>query len=405
MVRFDSISQHIFPVAFRSMFWATCWCTGLYGAHYDVGASDTEIRIGNISPITGPINYASQISATAMAYMNKINDEGGINNRKIVFIRKDDAFDPSKTVTLTRELVETDRVLLLCITLGTSGNLAVKDYIDRKQIPQLFIISGLDAFYDPVKAPWILPGIPKYSLEGKILANYLIRNRPDASVAAIYLNTDGNKSAYNGFRNGLDKKADAMIVKALSVNVTDPSVESQMKILKNSGANTLFCSMLGKLAVQCLQLAYDMEWRPFTMIYNGSITEDEIQQIGPQKLIGTVMAEIYKDPSNPRWQDDKGINDYKQFMQKYHPTGNLNSKFCVQGYLLGQLLASILHKAGDNLTRENIMSIATNMNYTSADFPVLLPGIDVHTTPDNYEMFSQMKLVQYNGKFWAPMDE
>jgi branched-chain amino acid transport system substrate-binding protein len=386
---------------------AACLQAPLHSAQYDVGATDDEIRIGCTAPLSGPIaNLAAVMSKTAMAYFEKINlEQGGVNGRKVLFIIKDDAYDPRKTVELTRELVENERVLFTFLSVGTATNMAVKDFLNFRKIPQLFVTVGPDDFFDPVKSPWTLPLVPKYSIETKQLAEYLLKNKPDAKIGALYLNTDGNKAFFNGFKKALGAKSDSMIVKAVMANVTDPSVQTQIQVLRNSKADTFFCPVLGKLAVSALQLAYDSGWKPFTLIYSYSLTEQEEAQIGSEKLIGVVAAGIFKDLSNPRWKEDKGIKDYVEFMKKYYPSGNPNCRYCFLGYFGAQLMVDILKTAGDVLTRENIMNIATNLNYSSADFPVLLPGIKLHTTPTNYAMFENMILQRYEGHFWDLLEK
>jgi branched-chain amino acid transport system substrate-binding protein len=373
----------------------------LHSAQYDIGATDKEIRIGCTAPLSGPVAHLAAVSATAMAYFDKINrEEGGVNGRKIVYLRKDDAYDPRKTVELTRELVDNERVLLTLLSAGTATNMAVKDFLNFRKIPQLFVTAGPDDFFDPVKAPWTLPIVPKYSIETKQLADYLLKNKPEAKIGALYLNTDGNKSFFNGFKKALGAKSDTMIVKAVMANVTDPSVQMQIQILRNSHADTFFYPVLGKLAISGLQLAYDSGWRPLTLIYSYSLTEQDEEQLGSERLIGIIVASIFKDITNPRWKEDKGIKDYVAFMDKYYPNGNANCRNCLLGYFGAQLMVDILKTAGDTLTRENIMNITKNLNYSSADFPVLLPGIQLHTTPTNYAMFENMVLQRYEGRFW-----
>jgi branched-chain amino acid transport system substrate-binding protein len=272
--------------------------------------------------------------------------------------------------------------------------------LNFRKIPQLFVSTGPDDFFDPIKAPWTLSIVPKYSIETKQLADYLLKNKPDAKIAVLYLNTDGNKSFFNGFKKALGAKSDSMIVKAVMANVTDPSAQTQIQVLKSSQADTFFCPALGRLAVSALQLAYDSGWKPLTLIYSYSLTEEEEKQIGSEKLIGIIAAGIFKDLNNPLWKEDKGVKDYIEFMQKYYPSGNPNCRNCLLGYLGAQLTVDILKKAGDVLTRENVMNIATNLNYTSADFPVLLPGIKLHTSPTDYAMFKNMVLQRYEGRFW-----
>jgi branched-chain amino acid transport system substrate-binding protein len=380
--------------------------THLYAAQYDVGASDSEIKIGNTAPLTGPLAATNEMFSTAaLAYIDKINkEEGGVNNRKIVILRKDDQYDPSKTVEVTRELVEKDRVLFIYYPLGTPTSIAVKDYLNQRRIPQLFVIGASEQFYDPVRAPWTLSIYPKYTLQADILAKYLLKHKPNARVGVLYLNSDFGHTFYNGFKDGLGDKASSMIAKAVPINTTDSSVDFQIQALKNSGADTLLLLVVGRLTVPSLKLAYDSGWKPSVLLFGNLATGNIMQEVGLEKLQGAIAAQVFKSPEDPSWKDDKSISEYKKFMHAYYPTGDVNNGICVQGYFAGQLLVAILKKAGDNLTRENIMNIAKNMNYTSADFPVLLPGIELHTSPTNYEMFSTMNVLQFDGTSWKAVE-
>jgi branched-chain amino acid transport system substrate-binding protein len=232
----------------------------------------------------------------------------------------------------------------------------------------------------------------------------MMENKPQAKLAVLYANTDFGISLFNGIKNGFGTKADSTIVKALPINLRDSSVQFQIQALKNSKADMFFSIAAGKLAVPAMQQAYDSGWKPQLLVPFAIATDDEVfEKVGFEKIVGAISADIYKHPRDPRWKDDIGISAYKEFMEKYYPSGNVNNKLNVQGYFAGQLLVSILEKAGDNLTRENIMKIATHMDFSSADFPVLLPNIEIHTTPTDYELFAAMTLLQFDGSFWIPL--
>jgi branched-chain amino acid transport system substrate-binding protein len=386
----------------------------VYSAQYDNGASDTEVKIGNITPLTGPLQAVAPLFINAtVAYINKINQEqGGVNGRKVIFITKDDGFDPTKTVDMTRELVEKDKVLFIAFTNGTAANLATRDYLNQRKIPQLFIRTGSETFYDPVKYPWTLPIYPKFTLEAHLFAKYLLKHKPNAKVGVIYVNTDYGNGYLKAFKEGLGDKADTMIIKTVALNSSDSSVQFQMQVLKSSGADTLLHLANGKLAIPTVNQAHDSGWKPLLLLPYTLVIRDEIRasaggdEAAAKKLIakinGAITSGMAKDPFDPKWKDDKGIKDYLEFMQKYYPEGDINQRINMFSYFSGQLLIEILRKAGDNLTRENIMRIATNLDYTAEDFPVLLPGLKVRTTPTNYEILPVLILVKYDGESVVP---
>jgi branched-chain amino acid transport system substrate-binding protein len=378
----------------------------LFGSQYDKGATDTEIKIGNTTSWTGPLAINTTV-ATTMAYIAKINkEEHGVNKREIIFISKDDGFDPIRTTEATKDLVDRDQVLFMCLSLGTPTNLAVKDFLNGRQVPQLFLQGAADEFYDPEKAPWTLSIYPKYSLEGSTLAKYVLKYKPNAKIGTLSPNSDFGRSFLKGFKATIATMPSVTIVKEQTANDRDPSVEFQIKSLKISEADVFLVVLLGKQAAQALQAAYDTGWKPQLLLFNNATLRDEIfAKVGFEKVKGAVSTEVYKDPSDPRWDNDEAINEYRRFMNDYYPKGNPNSRYNLKGYFAGQLLVSILKKAGDNLTRNNIMNIAKNMNYNSTDFPVLLPVVEIHTTPNDYVMFPKLTLVQFDGNSWYPINE
>jgi branched-chain amino acid transport system substrate-binding protein len=378
----------------------------LFSSHYDPGATDEEIKIGNTSSLTGPIAVNTTVTATK-AYIDKINlEEGGVNNRKVTFIVKNDAYDPTKTIDATRELVQNEKVLFMFLSQGTPTNLAVKDYLNQHKVPQLFIQGASDEFYKPQKSPWTLSIYPKYSLEGATLAKYVLKYKPNARVAILSPNSDAGSSLLSGFKKEIATNPGIKIIKELTANDRDPSVDFQIKILKTSGADTFLVMLLGKQATQALKESYDSGWKPRLLLFNNATIRDEIfAKVGFEKLKGAISTELYKDQSDPRWREDKAIIEYRRFMSEYYPQGNADSKYNLKGYFAGQLLIDILKKAGDDLTRSNIMRIATNMNYSAQDFPVLLPGVEIHTTPDDYEMFPKVTLQEFDGNSWVPFKD
>jgi branched-chain amino acid transport system substrate-binding protein len=376
-----------------------------YGSQYDIGANDTEIVLGNTAPMTGNMSTFYSVISTAMAYIEKINtEEGGVNNRKVVIISKNDYFEPTKTVELTRELIEKDRVLFIFLPVGTPTGLAAQDYLNRRQIPQLFATGASNNFFDPLKNPWTISISYKYSTYAKLLAKYLLSNTPDSKVAILYVNSDYGQTVLNAFKEGLGDKVHKMIVKELPISPTDTSVDFQIQVLKRTGADTFLSIVSGKLALPAAKFAFDSGWKPRTIIPHGTgLSEGKIESIGRERILNTISASLYKNPGDPLWSNDKGIIEYKAFMKKYNPKANVNDHLNVVGYFAAQLLIAILKKAGDNLTRENIMNIAKNLRYSSEDFPILMPGIDIATTPTNYELYSRIVLTQFDGHSWIPL--
>jgi branched-chain amino acid transport system substrate-binding protein len=378
----------------------------LYSSQYDVGASDSQIKIGNTAARTGSLAPLSAYVIAAEAYFEKINtEEGGINNRKIVFIAKDDVYDPAKTIDLTKNLIEHERVLFIFLPLGTPTTMATKEYLNKLGIPQIFTSGGIDEFYEPQKTPWTISGSLKYSSNAKHLAQYLLDHKPQSKVAILYFNSDFGKSVLKSFKEGLGDKAASMVVKEVPIRSTDVSVQFPMQVLKSSGADVFVPIVAGNILIPIIQQAHDSGWKPTLLLAEGLGWDSTmLEEAGFNKVVGAVSAEVYKDPSNPRWKDDKGVNDYKEFMKKYYPDGDVNSKISIRGYVLSQLMVLTLKKAGDNLTRQNIMNLITNMHYTSADIPMLLPGVEIHTTPEDYEMFSKAILMQFDGHTWNPVN-
>ena len=367
---------------------------------YGPGVTDTEITIGQTTAYSGPASaYGQLLSKTGVTYIRMINDRGGINGRKINLISLDDSYSPPKTVELTRKLVEQDNVLGLFDSLGTAPNAAIQDYLNEQHVPQ-FAISGAGRFTDPARYPWTMGVIASYETEGRIYAKYILQNIKDAKIAVLYQNDDLGKDYLKGFRAGLGSQADSMIVKTASYELTDPTVDSQIIALKTSGANVLFDAGSPKFAAMAIRKAYELEWRPTHFL---SLTANSIPgalvPAGVEKAIGIISASPNKDPSDPAWANDKGVEDYLAFMKAYIPDKNPNDLLVSSGYGLAQLVVYVLEKCGDNLTRDNVMHQATHMN--GVELPMLLPGIKISTSPTNYRGYNQMKLEKFDGKRWV----
>jgi branched-chain amino acid transport system substrate-binding protein len=368
--------------------------------HYGPGVSDSEITIGQTTAYSGPASaYGQLLSKTGVAYVRMINERGGINGRKINLISLDDSYSPPKTVELTRKLVEQDNVLGIFDSLGTAPNASIEDYLNEQHIPQ-FAISGASRFNDPARYPWTMGVIASYETEGRIYAKYILQNIKDAKIAVLYQNDDLGKDYLKGLKEGLAGQAQSMVVKTASYELTDPSIDSQIIALKASGANVLFDASSPKFAALAIRKAYELEWRPTHFL---SLTANSIPgalaPAGVEKAIGIISASPNKDPSDPVWANDKGVQDYLAFMKSYLPDKNPSDLLVSAGYALTQIMVYTLERCGDNLTRDNLMYQATHMN--DVEFPMLLPGIKINTSPTNYRGYNQLQLEKFDGKRWV----
>ncbi len=365
---------------------------------YSPGASDTEIKIGNTNPYSGPASAYGAIGKAIGAYFAKVNDEGGINGRKLNFVTLDDGYSPPKTVEQTRRLVEQDNVLLMFQQLGTPSNTAVHKYLNAKKVPQLFVATGASKWGDPKGFPWTMGWQPNYQTEAKIYARHILDHKPGGKIAVLYQNDDYGKDYLKGFKDGLGAKA-SMIVAEASYEVTDPTVDSQMVTLKASGADIFFNITTPKFAAQAIRKAYDIDWKPLHFLNNVSNSVGSVlTPAGVEKAVGLISSYYLKDPTDPQWADDAGYKDWLAWMKKYNPDGNLNDTFNVYGYAVAQTLVQVLQQCGDDLTRENVMKQAANLKSLSQ--PMLLPGITISTGPDDFYPIEQMQLMRFNGKIW-----
>ncbi len=372
--------------------------------HYGPGVSDTEIKIGQTSAYSGPASaYGTLLSKTQVAYVRMINDRGGINGRKVTLISLDDGYSPPKTIEQTRRLVEQDNVLGIFDSLGTAPNAAIQEYLNEQHVPH-FAISGASRFNDPARYPWTMGVIASYETEGRIYAKYILQNIKDAKIGVLYQNDDLGKDYLKGMQNGLGDRAQSMIVKAVSFELTDPTIDSQMITLKASGANVFFHASSPKFAAQAIRKAFELDWRPtYFLSLTGNSIPAALAPAGVEKSIGIISASPNKDPSDPMWANDKGMQDYLAFVKTYIPDKDPSDLLMSGGYNLAQIMLYILERCGDNLTRENVMYQATHMQ--GVDFPMLLPGIKVSTSPTNYRGYNQLQLEKFDGKRWAPFGE
>ncbi len=366
---------------------------------YDPGASDTEIKLGNIMPYSGPASAYSLIPKTQQAYFDKINAEGGINGRKINFISYDDGYSPPKTVEQARKLVESDEVLLIFQSLGTANNAAIQRYMNAKKVPQLMVATGATRFGDNPKAsPWTMGWQPNYQSEGRIYAKYILNEKPSAKIGVLYQNDDFGKDLLKGLKDGLGDKA-GLIVAEASYEVTEPTVDSQMVKLKASGADVFVNITTPKFAAQAIRKAAEIGWQPLHIVNNvANSVGSVLKPAGLENARGIVSTAYYKDSTDPSWKDDPGMKEWTAFMDKWFPDGDRTSSFTIYGYASAQAIVQILEASGDDLTRENVMRQATNLNNVTLN--VLLPGISMTTSPTDYFPLEQMQMMKFDGERW-----
>jgi ABC-type branched-subunit amino acid transport system substrate-binding protein len=369
---------------------------------YDPGASDKEIKIGNIMPYSGPASAYGTIGKTEAAYFKMINDEGGINGRKIDFISLDDGYSPPKTVEDARRLVEQEQVLFIFSPLGTPPNTAIHKYMNAKKVPQLFVATGASKWNDPQHFHWTMGWQPNYQTEAGIYAKHILETTPNAKIAVLYQNDDYGKDYLEGFEKGLGAKAKTMIVAKASYETSDPTVDSQIVQLQASGANVFFNITTPKFAAQAIRKAYDIGWKPIQYLNNVSASIGSVlTPAGLDKSTGVISIQYLKDSLDPAWKNDKGMKDWYAFMAKYYPDGNVKDGSNVVGYGLAQTLVQVLKQCGDNLTRENVMKQAASLKDFRTE--VLLPGIHINTSATDYAPIEAMQLIRFDGKEYVSM--
>jgi branched-chain amino acid transport system substrate-binding protein len=376
----------------------------LAAGQYGPGASDTEIKIGNTMPYSGPASAYGTIGKLEAAYFTMLNEQGGINGRKINFISRDDGYSPPKTVELVRKMVEEDQVLLTFNILGTPPNSAVQAYLNDNKVPQLFVATGADKWNDPSKFPWTMGWQPSYRIEARIYGKYILKQFPNAKIAILYQNDDFGKDYLTGLREGLGAKADQVLVASKTYETTDPTVDSQIVSLQSSGADTLLVAAIPKFAAQAIRKVGDIGWKPNFFLTNVSASVGAVlKPAGFDKSQGIITAGYLKDPNDPQWQASAEYKAWLEWMQKYYPGGSLADVNNVYGYSAAQTLAYVLKAAGDNLTRENIMKQAASIH--NLKLPMALPGIVVSTSPTDFAPFKQMQLQKFEGETWQLFGE
>jgi branched-chain amino acid transport system substrate-binding protein len=366
---------------------------------YDPGASDSEIKIGNINPYSGPASAYGLIGKTIGAYFNKVNAEGGINGRKINYISYDDGYSPPKAVEQARKLVESDEVLLIFQSLGTPSNSAIHKYMNAKKVPQLFVATGATKWGDPKNFPWTMGWQPNYQSEGRIYAKYLLDNHPNGKIGILYQNDDYGKDYVKGMKDGLGAKAATMIVSEQPYETSDPTVDSQVINLKASGADVFFNVTTPKFAAQAIRKAHELGWKPVHLLNNVSNSVGSVLKPAGFDAAKDVLTTAYfKDPTDPTWKDDAAYKKWAEFMGKYFADGDKSSSFTVYGYAVAQTLVQVLKQCGNDLTRENVMKQAANLKNVEID--MLLPGINVNTGASDFFPIEQMQMMRFNGQRW-----
>ena len=366
---------------------------------YDPGASDTEIKIGNINPYSGPASAYGLIGKTIDAYFKKINAEGGINGHKVTFISYDDGYSPPKTVEQARKLVVSDEVLLVFQSLGTPGNTAIQKYMNAKKVPQLFVATGATQFGNPKEFPWTMGWQPNYQSEGRIYAKYVMEKHPNGKIGILYQNDDYGKDYVKGLKDGLGAKAASMIVAELPYEVADPTVDSQIVTLKSKGADVFFNVTTPKFAAQAIRKAHEIGWQPVHLLNNVSNSVGSVlKPAGLEASKGILSTGYIKDYTDPTWKDDAAMKEWLAFMNKYFPDGDKTSTFTVYGYAVAQSLVQVLKQAGDELTRANVMKQAANLK--NHEIGVLLPGIKLNSGPNDFYPIEQMQMMKFNGTTW-----
>jgi branched-chain amino acid transport system substrate-binding protein len=366
---------------------------------YDVGATDTEIKIGNIMPYSGPASAYGVIGKTEAAYFNKINAEGGINGRKINFISYDDAYSPPKTVEQARKLVESDEVLFIFNPLGTPPNSAIQKYMNTKKVPQLFVATGATKWNDPKEFPWTMGWQPNYQSESQIYAKYILKNHPNAKIAVLYQNDDYGKDYLKGFKDGLGSKGASLIVMEESYEVSEPTVDSHIVKLKSTGADVFFNITTPKFAAQAIKKNSEIGWKPLHFLNNVSASIGSvIKPAGFENAQAIISSNYLKDPTDAQWKTDKGMIAWNEFLDKYYPEANRADASVMYAYIVAQGIVHVLKACGDDLTHANLMKQAASIK--DLQLGGLLPGVKVNTSATDFAPISQLQLMKFKGETW-----
>jgi ABC-type branched-subunit amino acid transport system substrate-binding protein len=368
---------------------------------FDTGVTDTEIKLGQTMPYSGPASGYATIGRVEVAYYQMVNAKGGVNGRKITFISLDDAYSPPKTVEQTRKLVEQDEVFAMVGSLGTPTNSAVQRYLNSKKVPQVFISTGASKWNDPEDFPYTIALAPPYQLEGETFSKYVLANRPNAKIGIMTQNDDAGRDYVSGVRKGLGENADRMLVQSVTYENSDPTVDSQIVKLKASGADTLFSGGTPRIAAQTIRKIAELGWKPFNWIVApANSIKGVLEPAGVENARGLVTTLAYKSATDPRWENDPDVKEFHQFISNWMPQADLGDSNLVVGYVSAYLTTRILELCGKDLSRERFMKQATTLSKVRA--PMLLPGITLTTRPDHYAPFSQLQMARFDGASWVP---
>jgi len=368
------------------------------------GVTATEIKIGQTMPYSGPASAYGVIGKAEAALFKKVNDEGGINGRKINLISLDDGYSPPRTVEQTRRLVEQEEVAFLFQGLGTAANTAVRQYLNQRKVPQLFVATGADKWGDYQHYPWTIGFQPSYRTEAQIYAKYILKEKPDAKIAVLYQNDDFGKDYLIGLKSGLGDRHGTMVIKEASYETTDPTIDSQVVGLQSAGADLLITAATPKFAAQTIRKIAEIGWKPAHIMSNVSNSVGAVlQPAGFEKAIGLISSSFQKDPTEPEWRDDADMNAWRAFMKQYLPDADATDRFYVYGYAAAMTLLAALRQCGHDLSRANIMKQVAALH--DQEIPTLLPGIRVNTSPTNYHPIRQMQLVRWSGTTWQRFGE
>ena len=384
-----------------ALFIALTTTQALADKKYGPGVTDTEIKLGQTMPYSGPASSLGIIGKAEMAYFAMVNASGGVNGRKITLISLDDGFSPPRTVEQTRRLVESEQVLGLFSPIGTAPNTAIHKYVNANKIPHLFIGSSLMRWADPEHFPWTIQTLrPPFVVDAKFFADHVLKTRPDAKIAVLYQNDDYGKEYLKSLKDALGNKAGTMIVAEASYDLTDPSIDSQIVTLKGSGADTLADFSTPKFGAQAIRKSYDIGWKPLHLIaFLAASVSAVLKPAGLEKSVGLVSTAVAKDPSDPQWRDDAAVKAYRAWAKQWYPEGDAEDWGNVSGYNAAQLMVEVLKQCGDDLTRENLLRQATNIK--DVQLPMMLPGIKINTSPTDYLPVEQAQLMRFNGERWV----
>ena len=365
---------------------------------YDTGATDTEVKIGNIVPYSGPASAYGIIGKSEEAYFKMINENGGINGRKIKFISYDDAYSPPKAVEQVRKLVESDEVLVVFSALGTPSNTAIQKYLNAKKVPQLFAATGATKWNDPTHFPWTIGWLPSYQSEGRIYAKFLIKEKPDAKVAVLYQNDDFGKDYLKGLKDGFGAKASAIIAEE-SYEISEPTIDNHIVKLKASGADVLISITTPKFAAQTIKKMAEIDWKALQIVANVSTSVGAVMKpAGFENGQGVLSAHYAKDAGDAQWKDDPGMKKFLAFLDKYYPDADRTNSQVIYGYGAAQTLTKVLEMCGDDLTRANIMRQAANLKDFTPD--TLLPGVRINTSATDFAPIEQLQMMRFKGEKW-----